>query len=121
MTHIRRYATMGILLALATSGCMNMPTPAAQITGVYTSGLNYKDFGCEALVAEEAALARRENALIIAQEQRVKSSQIQAFFWGFGAGDGIEASELANVRGQKESVRVAIEANSDCMSRARSR
>ena len=85
-----------------------MSTPASQITGSYTSGLKYEEFECSKLSAELDSLARRENQLVIAQEQRVKSSQMQAFWWGFGQGDGMEASELANVRGEKEAVRKAI-------------
>ena len=96
------------LLALV-AGCMNMPTPTAQITGSYTSGLRYEDYECPKLVAEMDSLARRENQLVSAQAQRIKTSQMQAFWWGFGTGDGLEASELANVRGEKEAVRTAIE------------
>ena len=92
------------------AGCFNMPTPTSQITGSYTSGLKYDGFDCSRLSTELDSLARRENQLVIAQEQRVKSSQAQAFWWGFGHGDGIEASELANVRGEKEALRTAIEA-----------
>ena len=91
-------------------GCLNMPTPPAQITGSYSSGLKYENFDCSRLAAELDSLARRENQLVIAQEQRIKTSQTQAFWWGFGQGDGIEASELANVRGEKEAVRKAMEA-----------
>lgn len=91
---------------------MNMPTPASQITGSYTSGLKYEAYECLKLSAELSSLARRENQLVIAQEQRVKTSQMQAFWWGFGQGDGIEASELANVRGEKEAVRMVIEKKS---------
>lgn len=94
----------------AHAGCMNMPTPPAQITGAYTSGLRYENFDCSKLAAEVDSMARRENQLAAAQEQRVKTSQFQAFWWGFGQGDGIEASELANVRGEKEAVRKAMEA-----------
>ena len=105
-----------VVFAAATSvflaGCMNMPTPASQITGSYTSGLRYEDFDCSRLAVELDSLARRENQLVIAQEQRIKTSQTQAFWWGFGQGDGIEASELANVRGEKEAVRKAMEAKS---------
>lgn len=54
-------------------------------------------------------MQRRENQLVVAQEQRIKTSQVQAFWWGMGQGDGIEASELANVRGEKEAVRTAME------------
>ena len=102
-----------LVLAVVTSaflsGCMNMPTPSSQITGAYTSSLRYESFDCARLAVELASLARRENQLVTAQEQRIKTSQTQAFWWGFGQGDGIEASELANVRGEKEAVRSAME------------
>lgn len=92
------------------AGCLNMPTPPSQITGSYTSGLRYESFECSRLSAELDSLARRENRLVVAQEQRIKTSKVQAFWWGYGQGDGIEASELANVRGEKEAVRSAMEA-----------
>ncbi len=101
------------------AGCLNMPTQSSQITGSYTSSLKYEDFDCGRLSAEMDSLARRENQLVIAQEQRVKTSQMQAFWWGFGQGDGVEASELANVRGEKEAVRKAMEAKG-CISGAKS-
>jgi len=105
-----------ILLAIGApalvSACANMPTPTSQITGSYTSGLKYEEYPCHKLTAELNSLARRENQLVIAQEQRVKSSTMQAFWLGYGTGDGIEASELANVRGEKEAVRSAIETKS---------
>jgi len=98
-----------ILASIALTGCMNMPTPSSQITGSYTSSLKYENFDCQRLAVELNALARREDQLTTAQEQRVKTSQTQAFWWGYGQGDGIEASELANVRGEKEAVRHAME------------
>ena len=103
----------GFGFAILLGSCLNMPTPASQITGSYTSGLNYEQFNCTKLSAEEDSLARRENQLAIAQEQRIKTSQTQAFWWGFGQGDGIEASELANIRGEKEAVRKAL-ASKEC-------
>lgn len=93
------------------AGCMNMPTPSSQITGSYVSGIRYENYDCKRLGVELDSLARRENQLVIAQEQRIKTSQTQAFWYGVGQGDGIEASELANVRGEKEAVRKAMEAN----------
>ena len=99
------------VVAMLIGGCANMPTPTSQITGSYTSGLRYDGFSCDRLSTELDSLARRENQLVVAQEQRIKSSQTQAFWWGFGQGDGMEASELANVRGEKESVRTAMERN----------
>ncbi|MXP29705.1 hypothetical protein GRI58_12890 [Porphyrobacter algicida] len=95
--------------ALALSGCMNMPTPPSQITGAYTTDLKYTNYKCSTLTAELDSLARRENQLVTAQEQRIKGSQVQAFWFGYGQGDGVEASELANVRGASEAVRKAMD------------
>jgi hypothetical protein len=101
------------------AGCFNMPTQTSQITGSYTSGLKYEEFDCSKLSIELDSLARRENQLVVAQEQRIKSSRTQAFWLGFGDGDGIEASELANVRGEKEAVRKAMD-NKQCDTQATS-
>jgi len=103
-----------IILAIVTlaplAGCMNMPTPPSQITGAYVSGLKYETFDCSRLSAELGSLSRRENQLVTAQQQRIKTSETQAFWFGYGQGDGIEASELANVRGEREAVRSAMDA-----------
>ena len=96
------------------TGCFNMPTPTSEITGSYTSELKYENFKCSKLKVELTSLSRRESKLVIAQGQRIKSSQMQAFWMGFGQGDGVVASELANVRGEKEAVRKAIDAKKDC-------
>ena len=113
-----------ILTALAffpilLAGCFNMPTPTSEIVGSYSSGLRYNQYSCSKLSVELDSLARRENQLVVAQEQRVKSSQFQAFLLGFGQGDGVVASELANVRGEKEAVRKAIAGKKDCLSEAK--
>lgn len=98
------------VITIFVSGCMNMPTPPAQITSAYTSELTYQDYDCLQLVVEISSLTRRENQLVVAQEQRIKTSQMQALWYGYGQGDGIEASEIANVRGEKEAIRKAIDA-----------
>ena len=90
----------------------NMPTPAAQITGSYTSGIKYENYECDRLAIEINALARREDQLTIAQEGRRKPSLVQALLLGFGTGDGVEASELAIVKGEKEAVRKAMDIKS---------
>ena len=99
-------------LIASVAGCMNMPTPPSQITGAYVSSLKYDSFDCARLASELASLSRRENQLVTAQNQRVKTSEIQAFWWGFGQGDGVEATELANIRGEREAVRSALDAKS---------
>jgi hypothetical protein len=102
-------ATIILIAIFMLAGCMNMPTKPSQISASYTSQLVYKDHDCYELAVELNHLARRENQLTIAQEQRIKTSEVQAFWYGYGQGDGIEASELANVKGEKESVRRAME------------
>jgi hypothetical protein len=94
-----------VVAPLMLTGCFNMPTSPSQITGSYTSGYNYQKYSCRQLGVEMASLARRENQLTVAQNERIKTSEMQGFWLGFGEGDGIEASELANVRGEKEAVR----------------
>ncbi len=104
------HLVLATTLIVALSGCMNMPTPTAQITGAYVSPLKYDGVDCPRLSAELASLSRRENQLASAQSQRIKTSETQAFWYGYGQGDGIEASELANVRGEREAARSAMEA-----------
>lgn len=98
-----------VIALCSLAGCMNMPTPPSQITGSYTSDIKYESYDCARLATELNSLARREDQLAVAQQQRVKTSQVQAFWWGYGQGDGVEASELANVRGEKEAVRKALD------------
>lgn len=100
---------LSVAMVLVLAGCMNMPTPTSQITGSHASSLRYESYPCSNLALELNSLARRENQLVVAQEQRIKTSQMQAFWWGFGQGDGLEASELANVRGEKETIISAME------------
>ncbi len=104
-----RFAILAIATLVFLAGCMNMPTPPTQITGAYVSGLKYENFECSRLSAELGSLSRRENQLVSAQQQRIKTSETQAFWYGYGQGDGIEASELANVRGEREAVRSAMD------------
>jgi hypothetical protein len=64
----------------------------------------------KSLQLEYDSLSRRESDLVIAQENRIKTSQMQAFWTYFGQGDGMEAAELARVRGEKDAVQAAIAA-----------
>lgn len=93
------------------SGCLNMPTEPAQITGAYVSPTKYANLTCPQLETELTALSRRESELVLAQQERYKTSQMQAFWYGYGQGDGLEASELANVRGDKEAVKEEMDKN----------
>jgi hypothetical protein len=100
-----------LFIGLFLGGCMNMPTKPSQITGSYVSPVEYAGYRCNELIGEIGSLSRRESQLVIAQEQRIKTSEVQAFMWGYGLGDGIEASELANVKGRKEAVQKVIDLN----------
>ncbi len=105
-----KFGFLALIALTPLGGCMNMPTPPSQITGAYVSGIKYENFDCARLSAELGSLSRRENQLVTAQQQRIKTSETQAFWYGYGQGDGIEASELANVRGEREAVRSALDA-----------
>jgi hypothetical protein len=104
---MRKVALLAVPLFVV--GCMNMPTPPAQITGAYVSPTKYDATDCAGLSAELGALSRRENILVTAQTQRIKTSETQAFWYGVGQGDGVEAAELATVRGEREAVRTAMD------------
>ena len=69
----------------------------------------YKKYSDDDLAAEINSLSRREAQLKVAQGQRVKTSKTKAFWYGFDGGDGIEASELANIRGSIEVARRELE------------
>ena len=99
---------VAVIASLLLSGCINMSTPTSQITGSPGPERKYEEYTCAALADELGALARREVQLAAAQERRVKSSNVQALILGVGQGDGVEATELAKVRGEKESVRKAM-------------
>lgn len=111
MKVISRIALLSVFAPLL-GGCFNLATQPSQITASYTSALPYEAYDCPRLAIELNTLARREDQLVVAQEQRRKSSKVQAFWLGFGQGDGVEASELANVRGEKEAVRKAMDLKS---------
>ena len=106
-----RHAVPLLASMLMLQACFNLPTHSSQISGAYVNSLKYEQFGCDRLTAEADSLSRRESQLVIAQEQRLKSSKLQAFWLGFGQGDGIEASELSNVRGEREAVKKAMDVN----------
>lgn len=105
---MKKFIAMAAVLPLL-AGCFNLATRSNEITGAYTSPLKYTQHTCDQLATEVGSLARRENSLVAAQEQRRKSGKVQAFWLGYGTGDGIEASELATVRGEKEAARTAME------------
>lgn len=102
--------TLTIMISVTLGGCFNLPSDPAQITGIHVSDQKYSRYDCNELAVEMNSLARRENLLIVAQEQRRSSSKFQAFWTGFGNGDGIEAAELASVRGELEAIRRSTEA-----------
>jgi len=95
-------------------GCYNAPTPPSEIEGAHISGLHYEKYDCESILDEIKFLEKREKELVITQKERIKESERQ-WGWteGIGKGDGIVASELNNVRGEKEAARKVFE-NKGC-------
>ena len=72
--------------------------------------MHYEQYDCQTLNDEIKFLENREKELVIAQEERIKESDDQEFWTeGIGMGDGIVASELNNVRGEKKAARKVFE------------
>ncbi len=90
-----------VVSSLLASCSVNAPTPSSQITASPVSELKYADYTCASLTAALESLARRNLDLIRAQEQRIKSSEVQGTILGVGQGDGAEAYELSKVRGEQ--------------------
>ncbi|SBV93546.1 Predicted protein (fragment) [uncultured delta proteobacterium] len=106
-----RYFLPALLLVLGLGGCM-MTTPPAEVKGTQVSESKYMSYDCPQLTDELQFLSRREEQLARAQDRRLNSSQLRAFITGFGRGDGVEATQLAEVRGEKEAVCKAMERKS---------
>ena len=103
-----------LILSLVFIGCYNNPTPPSEITGAQISGLQYERFDCDTLNDEIIFLENRERELILAQENRIKESELQQWWTeGSGTGDGIEASELNRVKGEIKAARRVFE-NKEC-------
>ncbi|MEO8443180.1 MAG: hypothetical protein ABI547_11875 [Betaproteobacteria bacterium] len=92
---------LAVVSSLLLSCSVNAPTPSSQITASPVSDLKYADYSCASLTAALESLARRNLDLIRAQEQRIKSSEVQGTILGVGQGDGAEAFELSQVRGEQ--------------------
>ena len=92
---------LAVISALLVSCSVNAPTPSSQITAAPVSELKYADYSCASLTAVLESLAQRSLDLTRAQEKRIKSSEVQGTILGVGQGDGAEASELSQVRGEQ--------------------
>lgn len=92
-------ASLVCILAASVAGCFNLGTKPSEITPAYVPASQYENYDCNHLSIELADLSRRQSELVSAQEQRRQSNKVQAFWVGFGNGDGVGASELANVKG----------------------
>ena len=93
-----------VALLAVISGCMNMATSPDQITGGYVSTVRYDQYDCGQLTREIGFIRSREAVMVSAQNARVYDSQVQAFWWGVGKGDGVEAFELSRLRGEETAV-----------------
>ena len=79
------------------------------------SGVLYKQLDCEALNEEIIFLEGREKELVMLQEYRISESRSQQVWAnGSGKGDGLEASELHQVRGEILAARKVFQ-NKGCL------
>ena len=106
-------AALSLIMCSLISGCTDTPTPPSQITASHNSAGWYQNYDCNCLEMELDSLTKQEDELVVAQQQRIEASQQQKHWWGYGLPDGTEASELADVRGRKDAVRLQMKAK-DC-------
>tara|TARA_B100000470_G_scaffold204781_1_gene179050 strand:- start:956 stop:1312 length:357 start_codon:yes stop_codon:yes gene_type:complete len=110
MTKSANHQAILFFITVLIFGCYNAPTSPSEIEGAHISGLHYEKHDCQALNDEIKFLEKREKELVIAQDKRIKESDDQEFWTeGIGMGDGIVASELNNVRGEKKAARRVFE------------
>lgn len=112
---MKRLVVTTLCAALLVAGCA-MGTPADRILPARVSEEKFQDMKCKDLKIEYESLVRREQQLTAAQDSRYRSSRVQAIIWGVGKGDGAEASELAEVRGDLEAMQ-RVMARKDCSSK----
>jgi hypothetical protein len=101
------------MLSIAFTGCA-LGTAPIQIAGVYVPDKEYADYGCKEAQNELKNLVNREKMLVDAQSKRVSTNTWQALWVGFGNGDGIEAAELAQIRGHRSALTAKINTMEKC-------
>lgn len=101
------YGWGAVAIAALLAGCYTPTTPPAEVRPTYVPAVRYEPVPCDRLAAEVAVLSKREAELIVAQQDRLDRSFVQQIFFAPGLGDGLEASELASVRGELTAIRSA--------------
>lgn len=87
-------------VTLIVSGCFNTGSKPSEITPAFVPTSQYANETCQQMDIDRGDLYQRKNILVHAQEQRRHSNKVQAFWTGFGNGDGVAAGELAQVKGE---------------------
>lgn len=101
-------ALLVLLVCAALAGCTSVSVQSPQLAAAHGDRPGYEELDCARLGAEADSLARRESQLVLAQAQRLEATKGQAAP-GDGQAGAVEASGLADVRGEREAVRVAME------------
>ena len=91
-----------LIFSILLLGCYNNPTPPSEITGAMVSGVLYKQLDCEALNEEIIFLEGQGKRISYATKISNFRKQISAGLGKrkLGKVDGVEASELHQVKGQ---------------------
>lgn len=101
-----------IILTLTLMLFTSCATRSSEITGSYVNNNIYNSWDCDQLSSEIMRLSSRESNLIGAQDKVYKNDQVMGwvgtllFFptYFLIKGDGSVASELAQVKGEKEAL-----------------
>lgn len=101
------------IAALAAAALCGCASKSSEITAAYVSPVQYQSYTCQQLAMEANAVSQRAAVVAGAQDQKRSNDQIATgvavvVFWPAAflvGGDGPQAAELANLKGQM----VAIE------------
>ena len=97
---------MGALL------CAGCASKSSEIMATYVSPVSYQSYTCEQL-AQEAQTVSRRAAIASGQQDKIRSDDTAKttvgliLFWPvllFNKGDGPQAAELANLKGQMQAI-----------------
>lgn len=112
MTMMKNAAALTALAML--TACASSPK---SIDAAYVSPATYKDYACEDILVERAAIEDRTNALYGSLKKRANADKVKmaagaALFFPalfFIKGDGTKAAELAELKGRYQTLRYESE------------
>jgi outer membrane murein-binding lipoprotein Lpp len=107
-----KYVLLSTLAALVLAGCASK---SQDVTAAYVSPVAYQSFTCDQLQQEAEGVSARAAVAAGQQDKARKNDQLKTavgvvLFWPvllFNEGDGQNAAELSNLKGQMNAIQAA--------------